>query len=425
MNKQQELFGDEFAPRSTPSVHPMIKKGKAKLTKIQAEFNRLNKKIASLKEEINHTPEKKRQLQTYYKESLVPILHECATAFCQVCYYWDKQYEKKELPADNLFVLSGLLLEKCRMFLEDMAEAEEEDIKAVTALHLKHQIIQTGLSEKQLEKAKVKETLQMFTLLTGFKPTAKMKKAKTEEEVNSLIEEYLLEQKEKRASSDYNPWEEPQADPFFHEEQPPRQKHKMSKAELTRKLQEEQTLKSVRTIYMELVKELHPDREQDEALRLIKEERMKELTEAYKNKDLSALLTMQINWLEESVKSPEGQPEEILKGYNKLLKKELEKLEKEQMMMLQTQSDLPEEVRKLLFVPLKDLPQHLRRMYLFEQSEANGLLKTLKTLGTKRGMEREIKQQLKMRNAADFDEEIDDNFLIREILDSFLFGKSK
>ena len=48
---------------------------------------------------------------------------------------------------------------------------------------------------------------------------------------------------------------------------------KMTKAELNQKLQEEQTLKSMREIYLELVKELHPDRETDETLRAQKEER--------------------------------------------------------------------------------------------------------------------------------------------------------
>ena len=52
----------------------------------------------------------------------------------------------------------------------------------------------------------------------------------------------------------------------------------MTKAELNQKLQEEQTLKSMREIYLELVKELHPDRETDETLRAIqKEERMKQI----------------------------------------------------------------------------------------------------------------------------------------------------
>lgn len=432
MSKQQKLFEDEFISQSALSTYPMIKKGKTSLTKTQAEFNRLNKKIASLKQDMNQLPEKKLLLQTYYKEKLTPILQNYFAAVCKVSYYWDKQYDKKELPADKLFVLSGLIMGQCRTILEDMVEIEEEDMKAITAMHLKHQLIQTGLSEKQLEKAKVKEMLQMYISLTGLKPTPKMKKAKTEEELNSLIEEYFQNKAKEEASSEGDPgsmgspWEESQADPFFNEEWPPHQKRKMSKAELTRKLQEEQALKSVRTIYMELVKELHPDREQDEELRLIKEERMKQLTEAYKNKDLSALLTMQINWLTESVKSPGGQPDEILKGYNKLLKKELVKLENEQMMIHHSMSDLPDEIGYLLLVPLQKLPNRIKEVFAFEQIQATNLLKELKTMGTKRGMEREIrKRQIEMEEADNFDNDMDDDSFMEDIFEALLFGKTK
>lgn len=428
MSKQQELFRDEFTSMTTPIVCPSIKKKREALTKAQIEFNRLNKKIASLKQDINQMPEKKQQLQTYYKERLAPILHDCFAATCKICYYWDTQYEKKGLPANELFALSGLIMYKCRRILEEMSETggeeEEEDMKAITILHRKHQMIQSSLTEKQLDKAIVKEMLQMFTFMTGQKPTPQMKKAKTEEEVNRLIEEFFLNQHKEEASNDGNPWEEPQPEPNLFGEEPPRQKRKMSKAELTRKLQEEQTLKSIRTIYMELVKELHPDREQDETLRLVKEERMKQLTEAYQNKDLSALLTMQIIWLEESVKSPEGQSDEILKGYNKILKKELEKLKKEQEMMQFSMSDLPREMGSLLLTPLEKLPGRIEEMFVHEQLQAKDLLKSLKAMGTKRGMEREIDRYLVETEEPDgFDNDMDDDSFMEELLEALLSGR--
>lgn len=78
----------------------------------------------------------------------------------------------------------------------------------------------------------------------------------------------------------------------------------MSKREIEKEIQAEKTGKSIRGIYLELVKELHPDKEADETQRLLKEERMKQLTKAYQEKDLASLLRMQINWLEESAKEP-------------------------------------------------------------------------------------------------------------------------
>ena len=44
---------------------------------------------------------------------------------------------------------------------------------------------------------------------------------------------------------------------------------------------------------------------------LLKEERMKQLTKAYQEKDLASLLRMQINWLEESAKEPIDQTDDV------------------------------------------------------------------------------------------------------------------
>ena len=77
------------------------------------------------------------------------------------------------------------------------------------------------------------------------------------------------------------------------------------------------------------MKEFHPDKDTDENIRQLKEERMKQLTEAYQNKDLASLLSMQLNWLEDTALDPASQTDEVLKRYNKVLRKQLSRLEQE------------------------------------------------------------------------------------------------
>jgi hypothetical protein len=60
---------------------------------------------------------------------------------------------------------------------------------------------------------------------------------------------------------------------------------------------EKQKLKSIRAIYLSLAKLLHPDKEVDQAQKLHKEELMKKVISAYKQKDLSTLLKLELEWV--------------------------------------------------------------------------------------------------------------------------------
>ena len=154
------------------------------------------------------------------------------------------------------------------------------------------------------------ESVLSFCEMLGLTPTEDMKNAKNPEEFFQVVYEAkkLVDEQEN---------------------QNPSKKKKLSKREIEKEIQAEKTWKSIRGIYLELVKELHPDKEADETQRLLKEERMKQLTKAYQEKDLASLLRMQINWLEESAKEPIDQTDDVLKQYNKVLQAQVDRLEQE------------------------------------------------------------------------------------------------
>ncbi len=77
--------------------------------------------------------------------------------------------------------------------------------------------------------------------------------------------------------------------------------------------------KSLRALYMELVKEFHPDLEQDEAEKIRKTQLMHQITEAYAQQDVFELMRLRLTWLNEKQlqeQSMEGQLKKLVKDLN-------------------------------------------------------------------------------------------------------------
>jgi len=110
-------------------------------------------------------------------------------------------------------------------------------------------------------------------------------------------------------------------------------KNKIGKKEeekiVKEKEKEEFESKSLKSLYNSLAKILHPDLEQDKLLKVEKEEWMKRLTTAYKNKDLATMIQIEIYWLKEGKFNPITADEEKFKVYIKFLKERKETLEME------------------------------------------------------------------------------------------------
>ena len=101
--------------------------------------------------------------------------------------------------------------------------------------------------------------------------------------------------------------------------------------ETKKKLADDMEKKSIAELYKELAKLIHPDLEQDEAIRYRKEQLMKELTAAKEKEDIHAMLFIKqkadvINKTSSSEKSYSLQ---LLKLYNNSMKKKLEVLKRE------------------------------------------------------------------------------------------------
>lgn len=116
--------------------------------------------------------------------------------------------------------------------------------------------------------------------------------------------------------------------PEFDEQAAPRKKtaRQTAREALARKA-EEQVQKGLRSLYLSLVKFLHPDLEADPQTREIKERTMKELTSAYEANDLHALLRIEAEWI---ASATDGLlTEDRLKAYITALGEQAKELEDE------------------------------------------------------------------------------------------------
>jgi len=112
------------------------------------------------------------------------------------------------------------------------------------------------------------------------------------------------------------------------------QNKKPTKKEQLQAQAEELKLKNIRSIYISLVKVLHPDTEQDEALKVQKNELMKKVTTAYENKDISTLLRLEAEWISQTNSRLDSVTDATLKLYNETLYQRLQELEYKKFMLL-------------------------------------------------------------------------------------------
>ncbi|WP_420148141.1 hypothetical protein [Spirosoma sp.] len=159
-----------------------------------------------------------------------------------------------------------------------------------------------------------------------------------------------------------------------------------------KKLAEERSVtKAVRTLYMDLVKTFHPDREPEESEKQRKTEIMHRVTEAYEKSDLLTLLRLQLEFERIDKAHLENLADEQLRYYNKILKQQTDELDNE---LATVQNELSEMMGKSVYLissPMalefslnSDIAQMKREIKQLKSdlkafSDANLLKKWLKT----------------------------------------------
>lgn len=146
------------------------------------------------------------------------------------------------------------------------------------------------------------------------------------------LREYISEQLRQRTQADQQRQQEAA------DRQASRPKSEKQQAREAKKQAEAQnTTKAVRSLYLDLVKAFHPDREPDEAEKIRKTTIMQRVTEAYEKSDLLGLFRLQLEFERIDQAHLEKLADAQLLYYNKILKQQADELDSQ---LTQVQGEL-------------------------------------------------------------------------------------
>ena len=286
----------------------IISTNKATQSKVQADFNKLVKRINSRKKEIQELTNQLKTYNTKRKESLSTVLAERLQAQKKLVILLDEMYEKEKFTKKEKEKLEQLILNICNRFPESKTD---EQLNKIVSKYLS--IHANEIDEEELQQS-AQMLQEMIEAEMGIKLDIDIANLKNMEEMQQKIQEKLAEQMH-----------------AFTKEQAANNKTKHA-AGRTEKSKTEATAlnQSWKTIYNKLVKALHPDVEQNEEAKKHKTAAMQEVTVAYEKSDFYTLLSLHLKYEHLTGANIAESDEATLKTYIKILKQQDKNLKDEQ-----------------------------------------------------------------------------------------------
>ena len=286
-----------------------IKPGNTPLSKEQQSFNRIVKRIEKLQKQILNETDKLEQLNNLYNVEVYPGVLGLGRLKIQLCHLLHKKRQEIKLSAIQNKKLDELLFD----FLDDAFNVVEPDdtTKELYSRYSNYSYAEELSNQEQAMKEDFRDMLyNRFGLeLDPSLLTDNPDFGKIEEE---LRKQWAQKESGKKAR--------------------PKTKKQLAKQELEKQKAALKN-KSIRSIYVALAKILHPDTEQNEALKMEKEEMMKMVTVAYENKDLMQLLRLQTLWMRKYDENINSLDASTLNAYIHLLIDQANELETELQMV--------------------------------------------------------------------------------------------
>lgn len=272
------------------------------LSKLQKQFNNNILKINNLKSELAVVESEMEAVQVRISKDILPIERKMLDCHAEEVKLLDKQYASGLFKKRDAETLSEIIWQRSFQLIEQFGMA---DLKPIFERH------NNGISFED-ENKKTNETIsesmkEVFGQMYGmeFEEDVDVSSAeKFQEYVNQKVADHTAAEEARRAN----------------------RKKTAKQLEKEQRLQneEKQLTKTSRQIYMELVKEFHPDREQDEIKKARKTELMQKITQAYEKDDLFELLRLRLELMGTDF---EHTNDDQLKYYVKLLKQQASELQ--------------------------------------------------------------------------------------------------
>ena len=276
------------------------------LSKLQKQFNANVKKINELKQRLADDTEQIKTIVNRIQTEVIPFEKKHNQKIVELIYVFDKHYEDAFFKKKEKEKMADFILNHC----SDLIHAGFDELKAVHDKYADDSFDEMDAESDNTASERLKDMMKnMFGI-----------EVDDDVDVNDphKLQEYMAQKMDEKAEEIKQAAEARKAN-----------KNKTDKQlEKEARLKEEakNISKAARSIYTDLVKAFHPDRERDETERLRKTEIMKQVTQAYENDDLFELLRLKIELQGSDIESL-TMADEQLKYYNKILKEQVNELE--------------------------------------------------------------------------------------------------
>lgn len=280
------------------------------LSKAQKEFNRLTKRIAKLELDVAAFREGATRLRQRVQTEYRPLQAQHNDQRAALVRQLDRAYDTYKLTKPERKKVLDLIVNVCY----DLIERGHADLKPIFDKHQPQSFDETTAEvDVQVSEAMKQLFSQQFGI--EFDPAVDVT---SQEKFEAYVAQQMAEQQSKYAEQ-----AERQAE---RRAQRPKTA-KQQAAEAKKQAEEKNITKTVRTVYMDLVKALHPDREPDEAEKARKTALLQQVTTAYENNELLTLLRLQLDLQRIDQSHLENLAEDQLRHYNKLLREQVRELE--------------------------------------------------------------------------------------------------
>ena len=290
----------------------ILDKGKSKNhSKEQKRFDSLTKRIEDLEIKLENEEIKLNTAMQEYNNKVYSLEKSLVEKKSEFVFKIDEKSKKYKLTKKQREIISDVItMEMSAIFDQQEPTKEQEELYDKWAeCSYKAEVKEQESFEREVFEASIKHVFNGEIDASNFEDTPEGR-ARMKERIEAYYEEKTKEFKTSQ------------------------QNKKPTKKEQLQAQAEELKLKNIRSIYISLVKVLHPDTEQDEALKVQKNELMKKVTTAYENKDISTLLRLEAEWISQTNSRLDSVTDATLKLYNETLYQRLQELEYKKFMLL-------------------------------------------------------------------------------------------
>ena len=360
----------------------ITQKSEKDLSKLQKQFNANVKKINELKQQLKDDGEQLRVIVTRIQSDIIPVEHKHFEKITELVYVFDKHHNDPFFKKKEKAKIADFVVNKSHELIETTGN---EDLKILYEKYTKESFDEM---DAEAENATAEMMKNMMSSMFGvdFEEGADVSDPqKMQQYMERKMEEKQTETQARKASK----------------------KKSDKQIEKEEKIKEEakNISKAARSIYTDLVKAFHPDRERDETERVRKTEIMKKVTQAYEEDDLFELLRLKIELQGADIESL-TMADEQLKYYNKILKEQVRELE-ESLWQLRMQGSGPMGGGDLLSRfggDEKSMKAKITRQVNKLKNNIRMVEQDILTLGVKENMRRFLKDY-------QIQEDIDDDFM--------------